>query len=86
MTIEQIMLLASTCQTPRDWSEFRNHIEALVAQARDEEAWACASIVHSAMTCVMTCDANGHPTTEYINRTQTVTDIRARIAARKGGA
>lgn len=86
MTIEEVMLMASLASSPPDWVAVRAALTALVAQARDEEAWACASIVHSAMTCVMTCDANGHPTTEYINRTQTVTDIRARIAARKGGA
>ena len=51
----------------------------------DAEAWACQSVVHSSLVGVMTCDANGHPVTEYVKKHEAIAAIRARIDARKGG-
>jgi hypothetical protein len=81
MTIEQIMLLASTCQTPRDWSEFRKHITALVAQARDEEAEACAEIAKAYEEAAL----NLLKPDGAMSARATASAIRARIAARAEG-
>ena len=94
MTIEQIMLLASTCQTPRDWSEFRNHIEALVAQARDEEAEACAGVcdmnANVALDERTRLDPNVDRRVIYaamaVSASNCCSDIRARIASRKAAS
>jgi hypothetical protein len=64
----------------------REQLRAAILALLDAEAWACQSVVHSSLVGVMTCDANGHPVTEYVKKHEAIAAIRARIAARKGGA
>mgnify|MGYP000213868144 CR=1 FL=1 len=79
VTIEDVMAVAvSYGYGPRKWTdELRASIEALVAQARDEEAEACAEVAI----------AHFGYSTDQGGRCGLIVDaIRARIAARKGGA
>lgn len=77
MTIEEVMLMASLASSPPDWVAVRAALTALVAQARDEEAEACAEVAI----------AHFGYSTDQGGRCGLIVDaIRARIAARKGGA
>ena len=55
MTIEEVMLMASLASSPPDWVAVRAALTALVAQARDEEAEACAWAVMCDGNTVSAC-------------------------------
>jgi hypothetical protein len=97
MTIEEVMALAdeyanatadvATGLRPvQRRTAAEEELRAAILALLDAEAWACQSVVHSSLVGVMTCDANGHPVTEYVNKHEAIAAIRARIAARKGGS
>lgn len=73
MTIEEVMRLAREAAhkraTPANWHGLEAALQALVAQARDEEAEACEAECGKCFTAETAGER-----------------LRARIAARKGGA
>lgn len=99
MTIEEVMLMASLASSPPDWVAVRAALTALVAQARDEEAEACADRCKAAFEEMDRRISKGKgtwPTPDYVRDEdwarwigrrnmagELETEMRARIASRK---